>query len=138
MFAVQINNPAHGLPFQMVSTSAPFAGVPNLSPLPTVTIAKDCGPFQPAIGQVIELGNGWYALLGHPQDRNTLGTLVVHGECADAGVQCIDATYRVVPWNPDAQFDSDDADALLAEARQTNVYLKVLANSVLRKWEQFV
>lgn len=122
----------------MVSAANNYRGVPGLSPLPAVTISKDCGPFQPALGQVVEMGNGWYALLGHVQDRNTLGALTVHGSVADSSVQCIDPTYPIVSYDPYGSTGNESSDlSLLVGAVQTGLsYLKTLTNASVPKQDQ--
>jgi hypothetical protein len=65
---------------------------------PAVTIRKNGGNFAAPAGAVSEIGSGWYRVVPHATDSDTLGSLVVHAEAAD----CVDtdARFFVVAFNP--------------------------------------
>ncbi len=82
--------------FLMVDSADHLTGKTGLTP--TVTISKNGGAFAAPVGEVTEIGNGWYALAGHATDRDTLGDLLIHA--GSAGADPVDDRYLVVPWDP--------------------------------------
>ena len=68
---------------------------------PTVTISKDGGSFNAAVGAIAEAGNGWYKLEANATDRDTLGDFVLHVTAALADIT--DDRYGIVAYDP---FDS--------------------------------
>lgn len=93
--------------FLMVDASNAYRGAAGLSPLPAIKLSKDCGEFVDALGEVVEIGYGWYELLGHAQDRDTPGELTIHGIVADGNIRCVDPTYLVVLTSPSPPDDDD-------------------------------
>lgn len=144
MAEVQLNNPNYVTSFFMASADSYARGVEGLEPVPRV--AKNGGPFLPAKGQRIEQGKGWYALLGHPDDRNMLGTLLVGGDVEDPEVVCIEGQHEVKDYDPYAAPGSVSGELgdLLAAVEQlvalkqtSNSYDKALTNSTVPKQERF-
>lgn len=128
----QLLTVAHPLPFQMVSTCTQ-KGETGLTPV--VSLSKDGGPFQSALGQVIEIGRGWYALLGHQQDRNTLGSLILDATVGDPDVVCVDApAFEIVGYDPYSQASQSPLvnvtdSSVAAKLDTTNQLLQRLATA---------
>jgi len=76
------NSTSHPILFFMADTSDHITGLTGLTP--TVTLSKNGGSFAAAEGAVSEVGNGWYALAGDADDRDTLGTLILHATATSA------------------------------------------------------
>lgn len=76
------NSTSHPILFFMADTSDHITGLTGLTP--AVTLSKNGGSFAAAEGAVSEVGNGWYALSGDADDRDTLGTLILHAEATGA------------------------------------------------------
>lgn len=96
--------------FLLVDSADHITGAAGLSPV--VTISKDGGVFAPPSGAVSEIGNGWYALAGDADDRDTLGDLLIHAEAA--GADPVDDRCYVAPWNIyDVQASAASTDAKL-------------------------
>lgn len=146
MADAQLNNPNYPLPFFMADASDRAKGVPGLNPLPRPRVAKNGGAFAPAMGQVINQGFGWYALLGHPADRNMLGSLIVGGDVDDPDVVCVEGVHTVRDFDPYAAQDSAAVDLseaiallnqLVALKQTSNAYDLSLTNSTVPKQERF-
>ena len=84
------------IPFFMADSSDHLTGVEGLSPI--VTISKNGNQFDSAIGSIIEIGKGWYALEGNIDDRDALGSYLIHAEANNADKFDID--YEIVFYDP--------------------------------------
>lgn len=84
------------IPFFMSDSSDHMTG--KLSLTPVVTLSKNGGTFESALGSVVEIGNGWYKLVGNSTDRNTLGSLIIHAEAS--GSDTFDIDYYIVSYDP--------------------------------------
>ena len=96
MRARQQSTTTYPIPFFMAQTTDHLTGLTGLTP--TVTISKNGGAFAAAGGAVSEIGNGWYALAGDADDRDTLGSLILHAEAA--GADDYDMDYYIVRYDP--------------------------------------
>ena len=76
------NSTSHPILFFMADETDHITGLTGLTP--TVTLSKNGGAFGAADGTVSGVGNGWYALAGDADDRDTLGTLILHAEATGA------------------------------------------------------
>ena len=76
------NSTSYPILFFMSDTTDHITGLTGLTPI--VTLSKNAGAFASAVGAVSEVGNGWYALAGSSDDRDTLGTLILHAEASGA------------------------------------------------------
>lgn len=111
MAEVQYRNTNYPTPFQVVQATAPFLGVAGLLSKLTPKIAKNGGGFVPANGQLVDQGDGFYALLGHADDRDQLGTLVVSADINNQpDVVCIPREYGVVNYDPYASPTQEESD----------------------------
>lgn len=94
---VQLNNPDRPIPFYLRKNTANFPPDPGQSL--SAQIRKEGGVWQAAAGTVSDLGNGFYELLGHVNDRNTLGVVLV--AISGPANDLIPATeYEVVNYDP--------------------------------------
>ncbi len=84
------------IPFFMSDSSDHMTGKTGLSP--TVTLSKNGAEFSDAEGTVSETGNGWYLLAANANDRDTLGSLVIHAEAS--GSDPFDFDYYIVAYDP--------------------------------------
>jgi hypothetical protein len=91
---------------------------PKLGLTPTVVISKDGAPFAVSVGTVVEIGNGWYGLVGNAADRNVLGELIVHAEAV--GADPADVRITVVEFDP-------FADVAVIRAETENVQTRLPA-----------
>lgn len=111
MPSVQYRNTNYPTPFQVVQATAPFLGVPGLLSKLTPKVAKNGGGFVPANGQLVDQGDGFYALLGHADDRDQLGTLIVSADIGnESDVVCIPKEYQVVNYDPYASPTQEESD----------------------------
>lgn len=110
MPAVQYRNTNYPTPFQMVQATSPFSGVAGLLSQLTPKVAKNGSPFGPASGQLVDQGDGFYALLGHHDDRDQLGTLIVGADIANPNVVCLPREYSVVNYDPYASPTQEESD----------------------------
>jgi hypothetical protein len=94
----------------MVQVNAPYAGVDGLLGQLTPKVAKNGGTFQAANGQLVAQGKGFYALLGHEDDRDQLGTLVVAADIDDPNIACIPREYSVLNYDPYASPTQEESD----------------------------
>lgn len=92
----QQSTTTYPIPFFMAQSTDHLTGLTGLTP--TVTISKNGGVFGSAEGAVSEIGNGWYALAGNADDRDTLGSLLIHAEAA--GADDYDMDYYIVRFDP--------------------------------------
>jgi len=72
---------------------------PKTGATPVVTLSKNGGEFAAPIGDVVEVGQGWYAVEATAEDANTIGPLVLHATDTDADPT--DVQFQVVGINPD-------------------------------------
>lgn len=93
------NSTSHPILFFMADEEDHMTGLTGLTP--SVTISKDGGAFASAEGAVSEVGNGWYALAGDADDRDTLGTLIIHAEAA--GADTFDMDLEILASDPPTQ-----------------------------------
>jgi len=80
----QLASTTHPIPFRMVSKTGNLDDAIGLQSQITVWLSKNCGPLVPALGAVTEIGKCLYALQPHADDRDTLGSLVLHAEAPTA------------------------------------------------------
>ena len=73
---------SHPILFFMADETDHLTGLTGLTP--AVTLSKNGGSFAAAEGSVSEVGVGWYALAGDADDRDTLGTLILHATATGA------------------------------------------------------
>lgn len=93
-YAIVQGNTTEPLKFLMVSAADHITGLTGLTP--TVTLNKGGSlTFAPPAGAVVELANGWYAVLPNATDADTLGPLVLHADAA--GADPLDDTFDVQP-----------------------------------------
>lgn len=103
MKARQQNNANYPIVFLMVDAADHITGMTGLTP--AVTISKAGSAFTLPYGSVTELGNGWYSLTGHINDRSLLGNLVIHAEAT--GADPFDDCYSIVAYDPFNQVCAD-------------------------------
>lgn len=90
---------------------------------PTVTLSKNGGVFGAASGAVSEIGNGWYALAGDADDRDTLGDLLLHA--TSAGADPADERFVIVLVDP----FSDTVKLAATQGAVTFGQMKILASA---------
>jgi hypothetical protein len=98
---------ARALVFYMVDSTDHVTGKTGLSP--TVVISKNGANFASPIGAVQQIGNGFYKVVGHASDSDTLGVLALYATAATAD-PCAMA-YDVV-----ANLESDSITAIAGVA----------------------
>lgn len=125
---VQLGSQNKRVPFQLIANSGDFRLAPGASP--TVQLEKNGAPPVPAAGTISTNGTGTYWLNGHPNDRDTLG-MVVLLVTAPSGDIAPSTAYEVVAFDPDSPpsptgltiaggfgaIDSQNLAALLADMR---------------------
>jgi hypothetical protein len=113
----------------MVQANSPYAGADGLLPRLTPKVAKNGGTFQPAAGQLVAQGEGFYALLGHPDDRDQLGALIVAADIDDPSIICIPRECSVVDYDPFANPAREEMDLadLVSVLTNLNNNFKVFA-----------
>lgn len=92
----QLNSTVHPIVWLMVDATNHVEA--KLGLIPTVTISKDGAPFTSPVGAVMEIGSGWYKLVGNATDRDTLGELIVHASAS--GADPSDMRITVVEFDP--------------------------------------
>jgi hypothetical protein len=102
------NTATYPIPFLMVDSNDHMTGKTGL--VPTVTLSKNGGSFNPASALVSELGNGWYALAGNAADTNTLGELAIH--ISATGADPVDLLVSIKGFDPVSDIGSILTDVL--------------------------
>lgn len=110
MDARQLNSTVHPVVWLMVDATSHV--VPKLGLTPTVTISKDGAPFAAPVGVIVEIGSGWYKLVGDAADRSVLGELIVHAEAV--GADPADVRVTIVEFDP-------FVDVLVIKAKTDNL-----------------
>lgn len=108
----RLNSSDQPVCFFMANSNDHLTGKTGLEP--SVLISKNAAPFAPPAGSVFEIGYGWYALEGNAEDRDTLGTLIIHAEASgadpfDMDILIEDALGKI----PDIKTVSDALDTML-------------------------
>ncbi len=93
------NSTSHPILLFMADEEDHLTGLTGLAP--AVTLSKDGGAFASAEGEVSEVGNGWYALAADADDRDTLGTLIIHAEAV--GADTFDMDVEILAADPPTQ-----------------------------------
>lgn len=118
----QVDSTAYPITFLMVDSADHITGKTGLTP--TVTVSKNGAAFGVPEGAVTEIGNGWYALAGDVDDRDTLGELLVHAEAS--GADPVDDRYLIVPWDP---FDNRAMGLIVLSQLDVSAVTQVPASS---------
>lgn len=93
--------------FLLIASGDHITGLTGAAP--TVQLSFNGSPFIPPKGTIVEVGNGWYALLPAVSDVGTLGPLILHITAVGADPQ--DTTYDVIP-----AFESTPSQLTIADA----------------------
>lgn len=97
------NSTSQPIMFFMADSTDHISGLTGLTP--TVTLSKNAGAFASAAGAVSEVGNGWYALAGDADDRDTEGTLIIHAEAE--GADPFDMDIEILASDPPTKEEID-------------------------------
>jgi hypothetical protein len=92
----QVSSSGYPITFFMTASGDPLTGLAGLQP--TISIAKNGGSFVTPSGASGEIGSGWYKLVGHVDDRDTLGEFSIHA--AATGASDSDGRYTIVGYDP--------------------------------------
>ena len=97
---IQINTSGYPLVFLMVDSSDHINGKTGLTPSVKLSKAGGAGVTPAGAVSAVDATNnpGWYKVLTHPVDVNTLGPLVLSATAA--GADPTDHKYLVVGYNP--------------------------------------
>lgn len=124
----QLSSTDKPIPFLMVNSADGKTGAVGLSPV--VTLQKNGMPPTPAKGAVTPGAKGVYWLQPHADDRDTLGSFVLHAEAV--GADDTDEFGEIVEYNPFASPGTQNPDpnlvALLGVGEEIRDLFKVFFN----------
>lgn len=99
----ELSSTNYPIVFFMADETDHMTGLTGL--VPVVSLSKNGATFGAATGEVSEIGYGWYALAGNADDRNTLGSLILHAEAP--GADTFDMDYSILASIDDIPGDVD-------------------------------